>query len=123
MLFSNETPFYKFEKALFPVFDTLVASNERLASLSQGSSMDPSLLKQIMNIWFHLSFFQKDFEGPMKHQVKIFGFYSPNLVELSNKGFSNQIITNELASNQKLADNYQRKFKHLLREQYPEQRP
>lgn len=91
---------------------------------TKGNFMnDPTVFKQFFKVWFHLAFYEKDFETQVKHQLKMFSFYTPNLVDPTTKGLSNPIIENDQALNPKLFDTHHRKFKHILREQYPEQRP
>ena len=110
-------------KDVFPMFELLSLSTERFGELKGNFLSDQTLFKQIFNVWFHIILFEKDFEAQAKQQLKIFAFFTPNLIETSNKAVSNQIIVNDLASNVKVTEKYQRNFKHLLREQYPEQRP
>jgi len=105
------------------LFEIISTSAQRFIELKGNYSSDQTLLKQFFNVWFHLILYEKDFEAHAKHQLKNFAFFSPNLVEFSNKGFSNQITVSDLSSNPKLIEKYQRKFKHILREQYLEQRP
>ena len=105
------------------MFELMATSSEKFLQLKGNFQNDPSLFKQYFNVWFHLAFHETDFEKNMKQHLKTFAFFTPNLIEASNKGFTNQIIENEQALNPKLIENYQRKFKHFLREQYPEQRP
>lgn len=107
----------------FPMFEILSVSTEKFAQLKGNYVSDPALLKQFFNVWFYVMLFEKDFEAQLKHQLKIFAFFTPNLIEITNKGFSNQIIANDLASNNKLIERFHRNFKHKLRDQYPEQRP
>lgn len=110
-------------KNSFPMFELMANSSEKIIQLRGTIQNDSGLFKQYFKVWFHLAFFESDFEKQIKHHLKTFAFFTPNLIEPSNKGFTNQIIENEQALNPKLIENHHRKFKHILRDLYPDQRP
>lgn len=119
----NDKNTEKIVKNAFPMFELMANSSEKMVQLKGNLQNDPSLFKQCFKVWFHLAFFEKDFEKQIKHHLKTFALFTPNLIEPSNKYFTNQIIENEQALNPKLIENHHRKFKHILRELFPEQRP
>lgn len=110
---------------IFHLFEIMSLTLEQLTKLT-GTFISPSpeLSKCFFTVWMHLIFKQVFFEGNSNSKacLKRFAFFSPNLVEVSQKSFSNQILINDLVTNAKIIEKNKRNFKHVLRNLYPEQR-
>ena len=113
---------FKIEQT-FPIFQ-LISLTAELIAKKLGCFVSPSteISKCFFTVWMHLIFKIDVFQKQCPNELKNFSFFSPNLVEISQKTFSNQIIMNELVSNSNMIDKYKRNFKHILRSNYIEQR-
>ena len=108
----------------FPLLELLIITLRRLKSLRGASfNSDPVIIKECLNIWVFVILLEEEFEKLQKENIKKLCFFMPHLVEISAKGFTNQIMLHELSNSQQFIRLYRRKFKHFLREKFPEQRP
>lgn len=108
---------------IIPYFELMSCTLEQLSKLSSCFvSPSPEISKSFFTVWMHLIFNENIFESNYKNILVSFAFFTPNLIEVSQKSFSNQILINELVSNPKVIEKNRRNFKHILRNLYPDQR-